>query len=141
MNGNVLVDQLLDEEDETQGKEGWETITINSQHVGIRTSAIEEKCQAFETLVIYCSTLGPLFAPYMVQSLELALPALKFVFHEGVREACAMYAVFFFSFQCVLSDNVGQVGPHATCLRKAEQHAHTSDDGRRIHPIGLLHCD
>lgn len=63
---------------------------MDGRQVGIKTSAIEEKCQAFETLVIYCSTLGPRFAPYLAQSLELVLPSLRFYFHDGVREACAM---------------------------------------------------
>lgn len=64
---------------------------MQGQTVGIRTSTIEDKCQAFETLVIYCSTLGSRFAPYLPQCLELTLPSLRFYFHEGVREACAMY--------------------------------------------------
>jgi hypothetical protein len=81
-------------EDEEE-KEGWETVSVDGQQVGIRTSAIDEKCQAFETLVIHCSTLGPRFAPYLVQSLELALPALKFIFHDGVREAATMYVALF----------------------------------------------
>lgn len=71
-------------------KDGWETISMDGQQVGIKTSAIEEKCQAFETLVIYCSTLNARFAPYLTQSLELVLQSLKFYFHEGVREACAL---------------------------------------------------
>jgi hypothetical protein len=64
---------------------------MDGQQVGIRTSAIDEKCQAFETLVIYCSTLGGRFAPYLQQSLEVVLQSLRFVLHDGVREACAMY--------------------------------------------------
>ena len=74
----------------TEEREGWETINIDGQALGIRTSVIEEKCQAFETLIIYCSTLNARFAPYMAQTLEVTLPGLKFYFHEGVREACAM---------------------------------------------------
>lgn len=66
-------------------------MSLDGQQVGIKTSVIEEKCQAFETLVIYCSTLGAKFAPYLSQSLELVLPSLRFYFHEGVREACALY--------------------------------------------------
>lgn len=66
---------------------------MDGQQIGIRTSAIEEKCQAFETLVIHCSTLGARFAPYLMQSLELSLPALRFNFHDGVREAAAMYVL------------------------------------------------
>ena len=77
--------------------------------IGIRTSEVEDKCQvryqpddyipsrlslhqALEMLVIYCSTLGPKFAPYMAPTLEVSLPCLRFYFHDGVREACAMYA-------------------------------------------------
>lgn len=65
-------------------------VSMDGQMVGIKTSGLEEKCQAFETLVIYCSTLGVRFAPYLTQCLELVLPSLRFYFHEGVREACAM---------------------------------------------------
>lgn len=83
---------LCDEQDleKTEDREGWETIQMDGQTFGVRTSAMDEKCQAFETLVIYCSTLGPRFAPYLSQTLEVTLPCLRFYFHEGVREACAM---------------------------------------------------
>ncbi|KAJ7827021.1 armadillo-type protein [Mycena olivaceomarginata] len=79
-----------EEEDKVEERDGWETVSMDGQTLGIRTSAIEEKCQAFETLVIYCSTLGPRFAPYLSQTFEVALPSLRFYFHDGVREACAM---------------------------------------------------
>ncbi|KAF5368152.1 hypothetical protein D9615_010189 [Tricholomella constricta] len=79
-----------DDEEKVEEREGWETVIMDGQTLVIRTSAIEEKCQAFETLVIYCSTLGARFAPYLAQSLEVTLPALRFYFHEGVREACAL---------------------------------------------------
>jgi len=82
---------LTDEDDQNIAeREGWETLRLDGQALGIRTSAIEEKCQEFETLVIYCSTLQARFAPYLSQSLELTLPSLRFYFHDGVREACAM---------------------------------------------------
>lgn len=79
-----------DKEKQQEEREGWETIEMDGQTLGIRTSAIEEKCQAFETLVIYCSTLGARFAPYLAQSFEVTLPSLRFYFHDGVREACAL---------------------------------------------------
>ncbi|KAJ7247863.1 armadillo-type protein [Mycena haematopus] len=79
-----------EEEDKVEERDGWETVNMDGQTLGIRTSAIEEKCQAFETLVIYCSTLGPRFAPYLSQTFEVTLPSLRFYFHDGVREACAM---------------------------------------------------
>ncbi|THU84282.1 ARM repeat-containing protein [Dendrothele bispora CBS 962.96] len=79
-----------DEDGKVEEREGWETVNMDGQTLGIRTSAIEEKCQAFETMVIYASTLQGRYAPYLTQSLEVALPALRFYFHDGVREACAM---------------------------------------------------
>ncbi|KAF4620286.1 hypothetical protein D9613_001263 [Agrocybe pediades] len=82
---------VYDEEDENaEEREGFEVIVMDGQTYGVRTSVMDEKCQAFETLVIYCSTLGALFAPWLGQTLEVTLPSLKFYFHEGVREACAM---------------------------------------------------
>lgn len=80
-----------DEDESLEDRDGWETVSMDGQQVGIKTSTIEEKCQAFETLVIYVSTLGARFSPYLSQSLELVLPSLRFFFHDGVREACAMY--------------------------------------------------
>lgn len=49
---------IIEDEDVPEDKEGWETITMDGKQVVVRTSAIDEKCQAFETLVIYVSTLG-----------------------------------------------------------------------------------
>ncbi|KAI0032084.1 ARM repeat-containing protein [Vararia minispora EC-137] len=82
---NILGD---DESDDV--KDGWELMKLDGQRVSVRTAAIEEKNQAFETLAIHCSTLGTVFAPYLGQTLELALPALRFYFHDGVREASSM---------------------------------------------------
>ncbi|KAF7319099.1 hypothetical protein HMN09_00246200 [Mycena chlorophos] len=81
---------VYDDEEDKEERDGWETVNMDGQTLGIRTSALEEKCQAFETLVIYCSTLGPRFAPYLAQTFEVTLPSLRFYFHDGVREAAAM---------------------------------------------------
>ncbi|KAF8584878.1 ARM repeat-containing protein [Ramaria rubella] len=79
-----------DEEGMSSDKEGWETIELEGQQVGIKTASIEEKCQAFEMLVIHCSTMGVKFVPWLSQVLELVLPGLNFIFHDGVREAAAL---------------------------------------------------
>jgi len=87
---------VADPEDEAGmngDKDGWETIELEGQQVGIKTSSIEEKCQAFEMLVIHCSTMGVKFAPWLPQVLELVLPGLTFIFHDGVREAASLYAL------------------------------------------------
>ncbi|KAH7909589.1 ARM repeat-containing protein [Hygrophoropsis aurantiaca] len=89
-------DVSIHDANDFQEKEGWETISMDGKIIGIRTATLEEKCQAFETLAIYAATLSPRFAPYVAQGLELCLPALRFYFHEGVREAaCRLIPLLF----------------------------------------------
>jgi hypothetical protein len=80
---------IMNDEDNPSENDGWEVIEMGGQQVGIRTAYLEEKCAAFDTMVTYCAVLGAKFAPYLPQALELAIPCLNFVFHDGVREACA----------------------------------------------------
>ena len=90
-NGAIAHDISTEEGDAPEEeREGWESFAMDGHWVGIKTSALEEKCQAFETLVIYCSTLSAHFAPYLSQTLELVLPSLRFFFHDGVREASTL---------------------------------------------------
>ncbi|KAI0827529.1 ARM repeat-containing protein [Trametes gibbosa] len=81
---------IYDDEEEHEDRDGWESISMDGHQVGVKTSALEDKCQAFETLLIHASTLNARFGPYVAQVLELALPGLRFYIHEGVQEACAM---------------------------------------------------
>ena len=117
----------IDEEDleKAEEHEGWETIILDGQTYSVRTSIMDKKCQAFETLVIYCSTLGAQFSPYLAQTQDVTLPCLQFYFHEGVRESCAMYIPRRF-FQLFLT-NVFPPNPNAPFLRQAKQHAHESN--------------
>jgi len=61
-------------------REGWETIVLNGQMYSVQTSIMEEKCQAFEPLDIYCFSLGVWFLPYLAQMLDVTLPCLLFYF-------------------------------------------------------------
>lgn len=63
---------------------------MDGQSVAIRTSIMEDKLHALEMLVVYTSTLGSKFQPYVAQTLEIALSGLRFYFHDGVREASAL---------------------------------------------------
>ena len=58
----MWIQELVDLPDDHQRKleehDRWETIHMDGKTVGIKTSTIQEKCQAFETLIIYCSMLG-----------------------------------------------------------------------------------
>ncbi|KAG1473754.1 hypothetical protein G6F56_000773 [Rhizopus delemar] len=80
-----------DEDIESQfpADDGWEFVGINGQQIGIKTSVLEEKSTAVEMLVSYARDLGAGFLPYVPEVLEIALPLLKFYFHEGVRHAAA----------------------------------------------------
>lgn len=84
-----LTEDVADEDETLEDRPGWEFFPLDGRQVGIQTSIMEDKHHAFNTLLIYCSTLGPHFAPYLSQTLELTLPSLGFVFHDGVRETAS----------------------------------------------------
>ncbi|KAI9303801.1 armadillo-type protein [Cunninghamella echinulata] len=81
------------EEEDVEAKypteDGWEFVGINGQQIGIKTSVLEEKHTAIEMLVSYARDLGAGFIQYVGPVLEIALPLLKFYFHDGVRHAAA----------------------------------------------------
>jgi hypothetical protein len=77
---------LIDADEENRGeRDGWHTVDVDGQELEIRTAGIEDKFHAFEVLSVYCTILGPLLAPYMVQTLELCISSLQFPFDHGVR--------------------------------------------------------
>ncbi|KAF8521902.1 ARM repeat-containing protein [Hysterangium stoloniferum] len=90
----VKADVSIFDSEEEEGvpadREGYETVEVEGQQIGIKTASIEEKCHAFEMLVIHCSTIGAKFSPWLPQVLQLVLPGLRFIFHDGVREAAAL---------------------------------------------------
>ena len=74
---------------------------MQGQRVEIRTASLEEKCTAFDVLLVFCSVMGQNFTPYLSTALQLALPALRFFFHDGVRETAALFVhVPLFSLRC-----------------------------------------
>ena len=80
---------MLDDEDyESSGE--WQTVRVGGQRVGIRTAVLEEKSQAFDTIVVHCSNMGDKFVDYVIPILEICLRSLRYVYHEGVQEAAAM---------------------------------------------------
>jgi hypothetical protein len=85
--------QLLDDEEQmakVQQEDGWELVPLKGKIVGIRTTALEEKHNAIEVLVVYAQTLEAAFEPYVVDIMDnVALPGLTFFFHESVRAASA----------------------------------------------------
>ncbi|KAG0008239.1 hypothetical protein BGZ80_003661, partial [Entomortierella chlamydospora] len=84
---------VVDPDDDLESKypadEGWEFVGVNGQQIGIKTTILEEKCTAVEMLICYARELGPGFRPYIERVRDIALPLLKFYFHDGVRHAAA----------------------------------------------------
>ncbi|KAJ1930154.1 importin subunit beta-3 [Tieghemiomyces parasiticus] len=84
---------VLDLDEDASGRyateDGWEFVTYNGKQIGMRTTALEEKCTAVEMLICYARQLGAGFQPYVTPVLEIVLPLLKFHFHEGVKTAAA----------------------------------------------------
>ncbi|KAJ2145972.1 importin subunit beta-3 [Coemansia sp. RSA 564] len=80
-----------DEDAETgySAEDGWEFANIGGQQIGIRTTLLEEKCEAVELIGTYARDLGTGFVPYAAETLETLVPLFKFYFHEGVRVAAA----------------------------------------------------
>ena len=61
---------------------------MDGQTLGICPSAIEDESHA---LGVYSLTLGTCFAPYLPESLEVALPSLQFCFYDGLLKARPTY--------------------------------------------------
>ncbi|KAI1730971.1 HEAT-like repeat domain-containing protein [Ditylenchus destructor] len=84
-------DVTVVDEDEANGEdEDWNFISLGDQRsLGIKTAGLEDKVTACEMLVCYARELKGAFAPYVEQVMQLMLPMLKFIFHDGVRSAAA----------------------------------------------------
>jgi len=94
---------------------------------------MDEKRQAFETRMIYCSTLGARFSPYLAQTLEVTLPCLRFYSHGRVREPCAVYVPRRF-FQLFLTNVFS--AQHSLFLPQTKQHDHKPNG-----PLLLINCN
>jgi hypothetical protein len=93
------------------------------------------KCQAFETLVIYRSTLRAQFALYLAQSLELTLRPLRFWFPwQCSRGLCYVYSDVSFHFRHVVNAYIQACAD--VVLRQGEQHIHHSIG---LHQLPLTH--
>ncbi|KAK3832761.1 MAG: importin subunit beta-3 [Linnemannia gamsii] len=101
---------VLDPEEDVESKyaaeDGWEFVGVDGQHIGIKTTVLEEKCTAIEMLICYARELGPGFRPYLEQVREIVLPLLRFYFHDGVRHAAVATLPHLVS--CAQQAQVGQ---------------------------------
>ncbi|KAJ2777475.1 importin subunit beta-3 [Coemansia javaensis] len=85
----AILDPDEDPEASYSAEDGWEFANVGGQQVGIRTTALEEKCDAVELLGTYARDLGAAFLPHAAETLEILVPLFRFYFHEGVRSSAA----------------------------------------------------
>ncbi|RKP02349.1 hypothetical protein CXG81DRAFT_10876 [Caulochytrium protostelioides] len=85
----AIIQSPEEAEEKAQDDDSWEFLEIDGQRIGIRTANMEEKCTACEMLVCYARDLGEGFVKYAPKVMTVAVPLLKFYFHDGVRAAAA----------------------------------------------------
>ena len=94
-NGTLITGYNDDNDDKVEEEDsGWEYIRINdTQKIGIRTSAIEEKRYALDMVVAFARDLLEAFVDYAEPVLGICLPLFHFYLDEDIRvtavNACA----------------------------------------------------
>ncbi|OBA23195.1 ARM repeat-containing protein [Metschnikowia bicuspidata var. bicuspidata NRRL YB-4993] len=84
---------LLEEEEaeEFNTNEEWDVINIAGKLIAVHTAALDEKAAAMDLLRIYATQLKGHFFPWVKEIVqEIALPALDFYLHDGVRGSAAL---------------------------------------------------
>jgi hypothetical protein len=84
--------KIVDADEDVSGKEGWDFVLVGDKQVGINTTTLEEKSTACHMLFCYASELKGGFFPYVDQVAKLIVPLLKFLYHDGVRQAAVSCA-------------------------------------------------
>lgn len=71
--------------------EDWDIITLSGKLVAINTSLLDEKVSAMDLLRLYATQLRGHFMPWVNEIVQdIALPALDFYLHDGVRGSAAL---------------------------------------------------
>lgn len=87
-------DISLLEEDEAEdfaNNDEWDIISLSGKLIAVHTASLDEKQAALDLLRIYATQLGGAFQPYVKEILQdIALPALDFYLHDGVRGSAAL---------------------------------------------------
>lgn len=84
---------LLDEDEaEDYGAlDDWDVVQLQGRHIAVHTAALDEKVTALDLLRTYSYELGAgFYDPWVPQVVALAVPALDFYLHDGVRASAAL---------------------------------------------------
>lgn len=80
-----------DEIEEFSKNDEWDVISISGKILAVHTAALDEKSSAINLLRIYATQLKGLFLPWVQEIVQdIALPALDFYLHDGVRSSASL---------------------------------------------------
>lgn len=84
---------LLEEEEaeEFNNNEEWDVINLGGKLIAVHTAALDDKVSALDLLRLYATQLKGLFLPWVKEiTQDIAIPALDFYLHDGVRASAAL---------------------------------------------------
>lgn len=87
-------DISLLEEDEAEdygNNDEWDVINLSGKLIAVHTAALDDKVSAMDLLRVYATQLKGLFFPWVKEiAHDIAIPALDFYLHDGVRASAAL---------------------------------------------------
>lgn len=84
---------LLEEEEaeEYNNNDEWDVINLSGKLIAVHTAALDDKVSAMDLLRIYATQLKGDFFPWVKETVQdIAIPALDFYLHDGVRASAAL---------------------------------------------------
>ncbi|CAN3357459.1 importin subunit beta-3 [Diutina catenulata] len=84
---------LLDDDqaEDYSANDEWDVINLSGKLIAVHTSTLDDKVAALDLLRTYGSQLRGDFYPYVGEIVsEIAMPALSFYLHDGVRASAAL---------------------------------------------------
>lgn len=80
-----------DEAEEYSNNDEWDVINLSGKLIAVHTAALDDKVSAMDLLRIYATQLKGLFFPWVKETVQdIAIPALDFYLHDGVRASAAL---------------------------------------------------
>lgn len=80
-----------DEAEDYSNNDEWDVINLSGKLIAVHTAALDEKVSAIDLLRVYATQLKGLFFPWVKEiAHDIAIPALDFYLHDGVRASAAL---------------------------------------------------
>lgn len=80
-----------DEAEEYNNNDEWDVINLSGKLIAVHTAALDDKVSAMDLLRVYATQLRALFFPWVKEiAQDIAIPALDFYLHDGVRASAAL---------------------------------------------------